>query len=66
MEVVAHEKTAAQKEIAELSRLRVSQVPMPDFDSIEPRPVVDFVGIVGIYRLLDRRTASERCRSDRG
>src|ERR1017187_671682 len=53
VEVVAHEKTAAQQEIAHFSRLLVRQSPMPNFDAIQPGPVVNIIAVIQIHRLLD-------------
>ncbi len=53
VEIVAHEKSAAQEEIAELCGLCIGEVPMADFDAIEPGPVIDFVAVIEIDGLLD-------------
>src|SRR5579862_6404874 len=67
MEIVAHEKSAAQQILAHLGSLLLGEIPMPDFDAIKPRPVEYFIAIVEIHRLLDRarvnaRQAAQRCR----
>src|SRR5262249_21353178 len=51
VEIVAHEKAAAEKIFAERLGLLVGEIPMPDFDAVEPWPVVD-IAFVEVDRLL--------------
>jgi hypothetical protein len=53
VEVVTHEEAATEQEVAEFGGLLVGQFPVADFDGVEPRPVVNFVPIVGVDGLLD-------------
>ena len=54
VEVVDHQEAAAQQVLAQLRGLRVGQVPLTDFDGIEPRPIEDVVAVVEVDGLLDR------------
>ena len=54
VEIVDHEEAAAQQVLAQLRRLRVGQVPLTDFDGVEPRPIEDVVAVLEIDGLLDR------------
>ena len=54
VKVIDHEKAAAQKVVAQFLALRVGEIPAPDFDRIEPWPVVDIVTLVEINYLLGR------------
>ena len=59
-EIVAHEESAAQQEIAHAGGLRIGQFPVTRLDRVQPRPVVDVVFVVQIHRLLDRARVDSR------
>ena len=52
VEIVAHEEAAAEEVFAEAFGLRVGELPVADFDAVEPGPVV-LVAVVEIDGLLD-------------
>src|SRR5207244_642278 len=53
VEIVAHEKAAAQEVLAELDNLCVGQLPVAHLDGIEPRIIEHVVVIVQVNRLFD-------------
>jgi hypothetical protein len=53
VEVVAHEEPTAQQILAQRIRLLVGELPVADFDSVKPRPIV-LASFVEVERLLDR------------
>ena len=67
VEVVDHQEPAAQQVLAQLRGLLVGQVPLPDLDGIEPRPIEHVVAVLEIDGLLDgarvddAQAADERC-----
>src|SRR5689334_1748079 len=52
VEIVHHQKSAAQEKFPELRRLLIGDRPMPDLHRVHRRPVVHIVGAVEIYHLL--------------
>ena len=52
VEIVAHEESTAQQELAQRCRLGVAEVPVAHFDAVEPRPIV-LVAIVKVNGLFD-------------
>ena len=52
MEVVAHEKAAAVKELAQRFGLGAGQIPVPHLHRVEPRPIV-LIAFVQVHGLLD-------------
>ena len=46
MEVIDHQKAAAEQIFAQEFCMIVGEVPMADFDSVNPGPVEDLVGVV--------------------
>jgi len=55
VEIVAHEKPAAQQELAEFGDLGIGQLPVAHLDGIEPRIVEDVVVFVEVDGLLAER-----------
>ena len=51
VEIVAHEEAAAEEEFAEEGGLGIGEIPVADFDAVEPGPVVleAFVEIDGLF-----------------
>ena len=60
VKVVDHEKPAAQQVLAQLRRLRVREVPLADFDGIEPGPIEHVVAVVEVHGLLDGAGVDDR------
>ena len=63
MEIVAHEKAAAEQEFAQGGGLRIGQVPVADFDAVEPGPVVN-VAVVQVDGLFGRAGVEAREAAD--
>src|SRR6202030_4210365 len=57
--LVLHQKAAMVKVIAQAAGLGVAQLPMPNFNGVNPRPIEDFIA-VDINDLFDRSCVDSR------
>ena len=53
VEVVGHEEASAEEVVAEFFALGFGEAPLAYLNGVEPGPVVDFVAVVEVDRLLD-------------
>src|SRR5207249_1571407 len=51
-EIVEHQKSAAQQVFPQRVGLRLGEFPIAHFAGAQPRPVVDIVAVVEVYRLF--------------